>query len=161
LKASRARGRHQIAALVAQEFAAPAWFPLSRCVGRQNVTYQRGNTMSKKTVKCESFKPFRRNTLYGFAEILIAEIGLRIKDVTIFEKNGKRWASLPSKPMLKDNMLIKDEDGKGVYTNILEFPDRDVRDAFSQAVVAAVLEHAPDAFDDEATSRQSARDDPF
>jgi hypothetical protein len=103
--------------------------------------------MTKMTVKCESFKPFRKNTLFGFAEILIAEIGLRIKDVTVFEKNGKRWASLPSKPMLKDNALIRDADGKGQYVNMLEFSDRDVRDAFSTAVIRAVLEYAPTAFD--------------
>jgi hypothetical protein len=54
--------------------------------------------MSKLTIKFEGFKPFRKNTLFGFAEILITEIGLRIKDVTVLEKNGKRWAGLPAKP---------------------------------------------------------------
>ena len=48
--------------------------------------------MSKMTLTCKSFRPFQRNTLFGFAEILVEEIGLRIKDVTVFEKNGKRWA---------------------------------------------------------------------
>jgi hypothetical protein len=104
------------------------------------------------TVKCQSFRSFQRNTLFGFAEILVEEIGLRIKDVTVFEKNGKRWVGLPAKPQLKDGMAVKDEAGKPQYFSILEFANREISDAFSVAVIRAVLEHAPDAFGGEPTA---------
>jgi hypothetical protein len=59
-------------------------------------------------------------------------------------------------------MAIKDDSGRPQYVSILEFRTREISDAFSQSVIRAVLEHAPDAFDDEpqpkTTSRQSAPD---
>jgi hypothetical protein len=39
--------------------------------------------------------------------------------------------------------------GKVAYTPILEFTSRAVRDAFSHAVIDAVLEGVPHAFDEE------------
>jgi hypothetical protein len=113
--------------------------------------------MSKMTITCEAFRPFRKNTLHGFASILIAELGLRIKDVTIFEKNGKRWAGLPAKPQMKDGTLVKNSDGKLEYFSILEFRSREISDAFSAAVVRAVIEHAPDAFDEEEQAKPASR----
>jgi hypothetical protein len=105
----------------------------------------------KLTVTCESFRPFVRNTLRGFAEITIAEMRLTIRDVAIHEKGEARWAQLPAKPQIKDGALVKDPtSGKIQYVNVMEFDGREVRDAFSRAVVQALLEFAPAAFDDEA-----------
>jgi hypothetical protein len=115
--------------------------------------------MSKLTIKCTGFRQFRRNTLFGFAEIVIEEIGLRLKDIAIHEKADSRWAQLPAKPQMKDGALVKNSDGKLEYFSIAEFTSRDIRDAFSTAVIRALLEHAPSAFDDEqpkSTNRQSA-----
>ena len=63
------------------------------------------------------------------------------------EKGEARWAQLPAKPQLKDGAQVKDATGKAQYINIMEFDGREVRDAFSRAVVQAVLERAPEAFD--------------
>jgi hypothetical protein len=115
--------------------------------------------MSKMTLTCQNFRPFRQNTLQGFAEILIKEIGLKFKDVAIHEKGNSRRAQLPAKPQMKDGALVKNADGKLEYFSIAEFTSREIRDAFSGAVIRAVLEHTPDAFDDEAQQpKQSARD---
>ena len=114
----------------------------------------------KLTVKCEDFRPLRRNTLCGFASVFLQEIGLRIKDLSIHEKNQSRWASLPSKPMLKNEALMKDAEGKAQYASILEFPERAVRDAFSAAVVRAVIEHSPAAFDGEQGDARDSRPAP-
>jgi hypothetical protein len=105
--------------------------------------------MSKMTIKCEGFCPWRRNTLCGFAEITISELHLRIKDIALHEKGNSRWAQLPAKPQIKDGAIVKDDSGKAQYIPILEFTGREVRDAFSAAVIRAVLEHTPSAFDDE------------
>jgi hypothetical protein len=114
--------------------------------------------MSKMTITCEAFRPFRKNSLCGFASILIAELGLRIKDVTIFEKNAKRWAGLPAKPQVRDGILVKTSDGKLEYFSILEFRSREISDAFSAAVIRAVLEFAPSAFHETAeTSTAKAK----
>jgi hypothetical protein len=90
-----------------------------------------------------------RNTLRGFAEISVAEMRLRIRDVAIHEKGESRWAQLPAKPQIKDGSLVKDVTGKVQYVHIPDFDSREVRDAFSRAVVQAVLERAPEAFNGE------------
>jgi len=58
-----------------------------------------------------------------------------------------RWAALPAKPMLKDGVLLKDAEGKPLYLPLMEFTSKEARDAFSAAVVQAVLALCPDAFD--------------
>ena len=111
--------------------------------------------MSKVTLKCESFRPLRRNTLCGFAEIVVVELRLRIKDVALHQKGNARWAQLPAKPQVRDGVLIKDAAGKIQYASIMEFASGEVREAFSRAVVEAVLEHTPTALDDGEQPRPS------
>ena len=101
---------------------------------------------NKLTITCSEFRPLHRNTLRGFAEIEIAELQLTIKDVAIHVRDGARWAQLPAKPQVRDGALVRDADGKIAYAHIMDFASRAVRDAFSAAVIRAVLEHAPDAF---------------
>lgn len=103
----------------------------------------------KLTVTCESFHPLVRNTLRGFAEIRIAELRLTIHDVAVHEKGESRWAQLPAKPQIRDGVPVKVSGGKIQYFPMLEFDGREVRDAFSRAVVQAVLERAPEAFNGE------------
>jgi hypothetical protein len=99
-------------------------------------------------ITCKSFRPFHRNTLRGFAEIEILDINLRVRDVALHEKNASRWAQLPAKPQInKDGIVVKDAGGKAQYVHILEFDSRDRRDEFNAAVIAAVIEHDPAAFD--------------
>ena len=108
--------------------------------------------MSKLTVVCQQFKPLRRNTLVGFAQVFIPELKLSIKDIALHRKGESRWAALPAKPMLdKTGAVIRDAtSGKISYSNIFEFTDRATRDAFSNACVRAVIVIAPDAFAEEA-----------
>ena len=57
---------------------------------------------------------------------------------------------MPAKPQIRDGALVKDpSSGKIAYTAVMEFDGREVRDAFSRAVVQAVLERAPEAFNGE------------
>jgi hypothetical protein len=109
--------------------------------------------MAKFTVTCLSFKPLRRNTLVGFADVCIPELHLNIKDIALHAKGGGRWAALPARPMIdKDGTVIRDRvTGKIQYANLFEFTDRATRDAFSHAVVEAVSKLVPEAFDEVAT----------
>ena len=105
----------------------------------------------KLTIQVEAFKPLKSNTLHGFVDVRIVELHLLIHDLSIHQKNGKRWASLPSKPMVsRDGVVRRDErTGKVAYTPILEFGDAETRSAFSNRVIASLLEFAPAAFDDQ------------
>jgi hypothetical protein len=102
--------------------------------------------MSKLALVCKSFRPFEKNTLRGFAEIFVEGMQLTIKDVALHQKNASRWAALPAKPMLKDGAVLKDAEGKAQYVPVLEFSSRDIANAFSAAVITAVLAHSPNAF---------------
>lgn len=95
--------------------------------------------MAKLNVTCTHFRELQRNTLLGFATIRIAEMKISISDVAVHEKNGKRWAQLPSKPLLdKDKNVLTDDNGKVRYAPIFTFDRKEVEQAFSNAVVKAV-----------------------
>lgn len=104
---------------------------------------------SKLTLDCVEFKPVVRNSLRGFAKVRIAEMRMTIHDVAIHAKDGGRWAQPPSKPMVgRDGVALKDDHGKTKYSTVIEFESKAVRDAFSHAVVAAVLERYPGALEE-------------
>ena len=90
-------------------------------------------------IVCKKFSPLERNTLRGFAEINIVDIGMVIKDVALHTKNGSSWAQPPAKPQIRDGVAVKDDAGKVQYVPIIEFGSREARDKFSTTVVAAVL----------------------
>ncbi len=102
--------------------------------------------MSKMTITCDDWRGLRRNTLLGFAAIQIKELHLTIRDVAVHEKDGRRWAQLPAKPQVKDGALVTGGGGKIQYFPIMEFDGRETRNAFSNAVCAAVLARDPGAF---------------
>jgi hypothetical protein len=72
-----------------------------------------------------------------------------IYDVAIHAKGDARWAQLPAKPQVgKDGIALRDKaTGKINYSTVIELDDRATRDAFSAAVVAAVLKREPSVFE--------------
>jgi hypothetical protein len=101
------------------------------------------------SIKCEKWTPRRSNTLHGFADVLLEQTHLRIRDVALHQKGDHRWAQLPAKPQInRDGVVLRDENGKTKYAKILEFESRDVSDAFSRACIKAVLERFPAAFEE-------------
>jgi len=107
--------------------------------------------ISKLTVTCRGFYPLHRNTLRGFCEIRINELRLVIRDIAIHEKGEDRWAQLPARAQIRDGELVHDADGKIQYFHLMNFETRAVADAFSAAVIRALLEFAPAAFEKEET----------
>jgi hypothetical protein len=108
--------------------------------------------MGKLTVTCKGYTPIGKNSLLGKADIYVAEMRLTIHGVLILKSNDRMWASLPSPAMLdKDGVALRDDRGKVKYSYCFEFDSREVRDAFSRAVIDAVTTHAPH-FDDEAAA---------
>jgi hypothetical protein len=105
----------------------------------------------KFTITCTDFRPFRRNTLRGFATVHIDELKLTFHDIAIHQHdNGARWVGLPSKPIVdRDGNLKRTSEGKIEYAKLFGFDSRAVSDAFSAAVIASLLEHDAEAFDRE------------
>ena len=106
----------------------------------------------KHTVIVTAFKRFHRGTLRGFANIYVAEIRMSIRDIAVHESaSGARWVQPPAKPLI-DGAGVAERDGGGriQYALIFNFDDRAVREAFSKAVVAALLKFEPDAFNETA-----------
>src|SRR5262249_49568266 len=109
--------------------------------------------MSKLSVRVEAFKPLRSNSLFGFVDVVIPEMHLRIREATVHESHGKRWIGLPARAQIdRDGQVRRDERGKPAYAAILQFTDRATGDAFSARAIAALLENFPNAFNDEAAA---------
>ena len=90
----------------------------------------------KLTLVCLNWRSLERGALLGFANINIKEIRFTLRDVAIHEKNGTRWAQLPSKAQIsKDRELIKGADDKVKYAPFGEFDNKRVADAFSERVL--------------------------
>ena len=97
----------------------------------------------KFTVKVTEFRPFRRNTLRGFATVHVDELHLTLHDVAVHQHDsGARWVGLPAKPVVDASGNIKrTSDGKIEYVRLFTFDARAVSDAFSAAVIAALLDY--------------------
>jgi hypothetical protein len=103
----------------------------------------------KLSVRVEAFTRRRSNSLRGFADLLIPELRLRIREVSVHESHGKRWIGLPARPQVgRDGAARRDDRGKIAYIPTLQFTDREVGDAFSARALEALLERYPDAFDE-------------
>ena len=76
-----------------------------------------------------AWRPLIRGSLRGFATIQLGR-SLKIIDVPLLCSNGKRWASLPSKPLIGDGKALLDDRGKQRYAPILEWSDRQAADRF-------------------------------
>ena len=93
---------------------------------------------------CTKFMPLSRGSLRGSASITFPAWRLTIHDISLHASNGKRWASPPSKPLIKDGIAVRGDDGKILDAAIFDLDGRDVRDRFSEGVWAAVERFAPD-----------------
>ncbi len=105
--------------------------------------------MSKTALRCVSFKPIHRGSLRGFASITLDDLMMTIHGIGIHvHDNGSSWASPPAQPLVEGGALLKSGDGKLTYSPpLIEFRDRGVRNAWSQAVIRAVLEFDGRALD--------------
>lgn len=77
-----------------------------------------------------AWKALERGSMKGFLSLSLPS-GMVIHEIMLFEKEGKRWIGLPSRPFEK-------KDGTKAYNAIVEFPDRDRRDKFIQMALAAM-----------------------
>lgn len=85
-------------------------------------------------IEITKWRKFEKNSLQGFCNILIMNIGLVIRDATVHEKDGKRWIGLPAKP-------YQDESGDTKYSYIVKFVDKDKYGQFQKSALKALDEY--------------------
>ena len=85
------------------------------------------------SIEIVSYRKYEKNTLQGFLSIRMTNIKLEIHDLCIHQKNGKRWVSLPAKPLLS-----KESGDKPSYVAILDFYDKTYLEKFQSATLMAL-----------------------
>ena len=68
---------------------------------------------AKMTLECVGWKPLRRNTLAGFAQIRVIDMRITIIDLALHNKGRQRWAALPSKPIIDRDGVAKRDPSSG------------------------------------------------
>jgi hypothetical protein len=87
----------------------------------------------------EEFRPLNKNTLRGFADVVLPLTRLCIRDVAIHKIGDRCWINLPSRPMLnKDGSPMLNNRGKPLYFAFLRFTDEAAHLQFERAVIAAL-----------------------
>ena len=89
-------------------------------------------------VELLEFKLVRKGAAIGVARVRLGR-ALILHDVMVLSSNGKVWANAPGKPLVgKDGLVLKNDQGKVRYSPIVEWKDKESRERFSAAVIAAV-----------------------
>jgi hypothetical protein len=97
-------------------------------------------------VVIEDWVAVERNTLRGFCRVRMPS-GTIFHDVSVHRSGEKAWASPASKPMIgRDGTQMKDPAGKGLWTSIVSFASKELRDRFSSAVRDALRLSHPEIF---------------
>ena len=109
---------------------------------------ERRTAQRPRTIALIAWRPLVKGALRGFAAVELP-IGLKLIDCPVLLSNGKAWANLPSKPVLdRDGRQKTDANGKQAFTAILEWRSRELRDRFSEVVIAALRQMYPSALDE-------------
>ena len=84
-------------------------------------------------VRIDAFKEHRRNTLIGFVDITLVDLGMSIRGCSIHTKDHKRWCGLPAREFTSDA-------GKK-WVPIIDFESQDDRWALYNGVLSAYDEY--------------------
>ncbi len=96
------------------------------------------------SVVIEEFRPLIKNTLRGFADVVLPLTRLCIRDVAIHQIGDRCWINLPSRPMRnKDGSPMRNDRGKPLYFSFLRFTDEAAHLQFERAVIAALRAKHP------------------
>jgi hypothetical protein len=94
------------------------------------------------------WKPITKGAMCGFARVRLGR-ALVIHDIPVLCSNGRAWATLPGKPIIRaDGTVVRDDKGKTRYAPILEWADRVAADRFGAAVLNAIRAEHPNALAD-------------
>jgi hypothetical protein len=90
------------------------------------------------------FERIGKGALLGRAKVRLPN-QLEIDGIDVFQKAERRWAQMPSEVMRDRNGYpLKDEHRKSRYRLPLRWETRDLRDRFSEALIALIeVQHGP------------------
>jgi len=83
-------------------------------------------------IVCTGFKRIDKGLLVGFASVFVPKWGLEIFGISLFEKNGKKWISMPSREYEDKN------EGKKKYFPHIKFREKSHAELFEEKVKAAI-----------------------
>jgi hypothetical protein len=99
---------------------------------------------------CVAFRRVVQNTLRGFADLRLDEVGLVLCECPVHLSGNRPWVGLPGRAQIgADGRTLTDARGKMRYTPIVRSAGWDAFHGFSKAAVQAVLTLDPNAFDPE------------
>jgi DNA-binding cell septation regulator SpoVG len=89
-----------------------------------------GGGSAAPAVRIDAHKVYQKNTLKGFIDFTLLDVGLAIHGASVHEKESRRWISMPSRSYT---------DAEGAHwTPIVEFVTREARDRINDAVLKAL-----------------------
>jgi hypothetical protein len=103
----------------------------------------------KFTIQASNVRPFRNQaTLYGYVDLTIVELGLTFYGCLIHQTSlGNRRIDFPGMPLLTpEGETRKKDNGKPMYIATAAWGRQEVRDAFVDRAIEAVLKLNPDIF---------------
>jgi hypothetical protein len=98
----------------------------------------------RSRMKLLGWQPIGKGALIGRARVRLPS-KLEIGDIGLFEKDGQRWAHLPSEPMRDGaGQVMKNQTGKVRYRSAIRWANRDLQEAFRGALIELVeAQHGP------------------
>ena len=99
-------------------------------------------------MKLLEWRPLTKNSLRGFVSIELPN-GLIIKDISVLTSRNGPWCSLPAKPAFgPDGKPRLGQNGRPLYTSILEWRDRELQGRWSETLLELLLAQHPNALDE-------------
>jgi hypothetical protein len=93
----------------------------------------------------ENFKAIPAGAMRGVCDVTLPS-GLVLHRCSIFARDGRAWASPPSKQVIgRDGTVQKTAEGKVRYEPTVSFVDRQTQERWSNAVIAALRIVNPEA----------------
>jgi len=83
---------------------------------------------------CTGYKQVGKGVVLGYASIFVEKWGVEIFNITVFQKDGKRWISFPTRE-------YEDEDGKKKYIPHIRFKNSVHMDLFTTKALAYIEKH--------------------
>lgn len=97
-----------------------------------------------ETTAILEWKAITKGSLLGFAKVQFPS-GVIFIACGIYTGHGRVWASPAGKPMLRDGVAMRDQDDKIKWEKVVDFASREVRNRWSDTVIAALRRDYPDA----------------
>ena len=89
---------------------------------------------TRPRIKLLDWKPLHKGALRGFCNVAL-ENGIVLREITVFQKDGRIWAGMPSRPRLdRAGRPILNHAGHPQRDQLAGWVSRELADQFSEAL---------------------------